>query len=87
MGSAFNLGKLFGVQVRLHYTWFIIFILVTVSLVYPDWSRLLSWVMGISTSLLFFASVLAHELSHSIVGRANGVPIKSITLFIFGGVA
>ncbi len=87
MGSAFNLGKLFGVQVRLHYTWFIIFTLVTVSLVYPDWSRLLSWVMGISTSLLFFASVLAHELSHSLVGRANDVPIKNITLFIFGGVA
>ena len=87
MGSAFNLGRLFGIQVRLHYTWFIIFTLVTVSLVYPDWSHWLYWVMGITTSLLFFASVLAHELSHSLVGRVNGVPIKSITLFIFGGVA
>jgi len=87
MGNAFNLGRLFGIQVRLHYTWFIIFMLVTVSLVYPSWSLPLSWVMGVITSLLFFASVLAHELSHSLVGRANGVPIKSITLFIFGGVA
>ena len=87
MGSAFNLGRLFGIQVRLHYTWFIIFMLVTVSLVYPNWSHLLSWVMGIATSLLFFASVLAHELAHSLVGRVNGVTIKSITLFIFGGVA
>ncbi len=87
MGSAFNLGRVFGIQVRLHYTWFIIFILVTVSLVYPDWWRLLSWVIGVVTSLLFFASVLAHELSHSLVGRMNGIPIKSITLFIFGGVA
>jgi Zn-dependent protease len=87
MGNAFNLGRLFGIQVRLHYSWFIIFVLVTVSLVYPDWSRPLSWVTGIITSLLLFASVLAHELSHSLVGRVNGITIKSITLFIFGGVA
>ena len=85
--GGFNLGKIFGIQVRLHYTWFIIFILVTFSLVYPHWSQWLSWVIGIITSLLFFASVLAHELAHSLVGRANGIPVKSITLFIFGGVA
>ena len=87
MSNAFNLGKLFGIQFRLHYTWFIIFILVTVSLVAPDWSSPLYWAMGIVTSLLFFASILAHELAHSLVGRANNIPIKSITLFIFGGVA
>ena len=87
MGNALNLGKLFGIQFRLHYTWFIIFVLVTTSLVYPDWSSPLYWAMGIVTSLLFFASILAHELAHSLVGRANNIPIKSITLFIFGGVA
>ncbi len=94
MGSAFNLGRFFGIQVRLHYTWFIIFVFITVSLswqyfpfAYPTWSHLIYWVVGIVTSLLFFASVLAHELAHSLVGRANGVTIKSITLFIFGGVA
>jgi Zn-dependent protease/CBS domain-containing protein len=87
MSGGFNLGKVFGIEVRLHYTWFIIFILVTVSLVYPNWSQGFSWGMGILTSLLFFASVLAHELAHSLVGRANDIPIKSITLFIFGGVA
>jgi len=87
MGSAFNLGKVFGIQFRLHYSWFIIFILVTTSLAYPDWSSLLYWIMAIITSLLFFASILAHELAHSLVGRANNIPIKSITLFIFGGVA
>jgi len=43
--------------------------------------------MGIITSLLFFASVVAHELAHSLVGRANGIPVKSITLFIFGGIS
>ncbi len=87
MGSAIVLGRLFGIQVRLHYTWFIIFTLVTVSLVSPNWSQPLIWLIAIATSLLFFASVLAHELAHSLVGRANGIPMKSITLFIFGGMA
>jgi len=94
MGSAFNIGRLFGIQFRLHYTWFIIFLLVTFSLswqvfpvLYPGWTGLTYWAIGIVTSLLFFASVVAHELAHSLVGRANGIPIKSITLFIFGGVA
>ena len=94
MGSAFNLGKVFGIQLRLHYTWFIIFVLVTVSLAwqvfpsfYPGWSQSLYWAIGIVTSLLFFASVIAHELAHSLVARVKGVPVKSITLFVFGGVA
>ncbi len=94
MRNTFNLGKLFGIQFRLHYTWFVIFVLITVSFSwqffpssYPDWPLVLHWAMGIITSLLFFASLLAHELAHSLVGRANNIPIKSITLFIFGGVA
>ena len=94
MNRAFNIGKVFGVQLRLHYTWFIIFTLVTVSLAwqvfpvdYPRWTPLLYWITAITTSLLFFTSVLAHELAHSLVGRANGIPIKNITLFIFGGIA
>lgn len=87
MDKAINLGKLFGIQFRLHFTWFIIFILVTLSLVHPNYSQWLYWIIGVVTSLLFFASVIAHELAHSLVGRANGIPIKSITLFIFGGVA
>ena len=94
MGRAFNLGKVFGIQFRLHYSWFIIFFLITTSLswqlfpdVYPGWPLALYWVVGIFTSLLFFASVTAHELAHSLVGRANGIPIMSITLFIFGGIA
>jgi len=87
VGGSFNLGRIFGIQVRLHYSWFVIFMLVTVTLVYPHWSQWLSWVMAIITSLLLFVSVLAHELAHSLVGRVNGIPIKSITLFIFGGMA
>lgn len=93
MGGSFSLGKIFGIEVRLHFTWFIIFLLVSVSLswqifpLYYSWKPWTYWVVGIVTSLLFFASVLAHELAHSLVGRVNGVPIKSITLFIFGGIA
>jgi len=94
MGSAFNLGKAFDIQFRLHYTWFIVFILISVSLsryyfpIYnPDWTPLIYWITGIISTLLFFASVVAHELAHSLVARINGIPVKSITLFIFGGIA
>lgn len=87
MDSAFNIGKIFGIQLRIHYTWFVIFTLVTLSLVFPNFSRWYDWVIGIVASLLFFASVVAHELAHSLVGRAYGVPVRSITLFIFGGIA
>jgi Zn-dependent protease/predicted transcriptional regulator len=88
------LGKLFGISIKLHYSWFIIFILVTWSLtsfyfpdVFPNWDMSTSIVAGIITSLLFFGSVLAHELMHSIVAQKLGIPVHSITLFIFGGVA
>lgn len=94
MSSTVNLGRIFGIQFRLHFSWFIIFTLVTVFLswqVFPpallEQSQLVYWTMGAVTSLLFFASVVAHELAHSLVGRANGITIKSITLFIFGGAA
>jgi len=93
MGSAFNLGRIFDIQFRLHYTWFIIFLLITFSLswqvfpaLYPGWTGLTYWIIGIVTSLLFFASVVAHELAHSLVARFYGIPVKGITLFIFGGV-
>jgi Zn-dependent protease len=92
--SSLRLGKLFGIPVGVHYTWFIIFGLVTLSLAtgyfpsrYADWGLAGYVGIGLLTSLLFFASVLAHELAHSVVALAWGVPVKSITLFIFGGVA
>ena len=87
MNGALNLGKVFGIQLRLHYSWFIIFALLTFALVAPHFSSRFWWVIGIVTCLLFFGSVIAHELAHSLVGRANGIPVKSITLFIFGGIA
>jgi len=87
MGGAVNIGKLFGIQLKLHFSWFIIFTLLTFALVTPNWDSGPAWGIGVLTSLLFFASVLAHELAHSLVGRANGIPVSSITLFIFGGIS
>jgi Zn-dependent protease/predicted transcriptional regulator len=88
------IGRLFGISIRLHYSWFIIFALVTWALttsyfpvVHPHWSTTTAVVTGLITSLLFFASLLAHELMHSIVAQRSGIPVKAITLFVFGGVS
>ncbi|HOM70644.1 MAG TPA: site-2 protease family protein [Armatimonadota bacterium] len=89
-----NIGKIAGFQISIDWSWLIIFFLVTYSLavayfpqVYPDLSSSTSWIMGVIAALLLFASVLAHELMHSVVARNNGIEIKGITLFIFGGMA
>jgi Zn-dependent protease len=93
MRNSIRLGKVFGIEIRLDFSWLLIFILVTVSLaghylvVQRDWAPELRWGMALATSLLFFASVLAHELAHSLVLQAQGIPVPRITLFIFGGAA
>jgi len=91
MRGNISLGRVFGIPLRLHYTWFIIFALVTYSLVfdvayktYPLEQRI---ILGILASLLFFASIVAHELAHSILAIRNKIPVKDITLFVFGGVS
>jgi len=88
------IGKIFGISLRLNYSWIIVFGLVTWTLAanyfpltFPNWSTTTSLVAGIITSLLFFISLLAHELMHSVVAQAKGIKVNSITLFIFGGVA
>ncbi len=92
--GAIPIGKAFGIPLRLHWSWFFIFALVTWTLssnyytaVYPQWSLIFRIVAGLLTSLFFFASVLAHELMHSIVALRQGIRIEGITLFILGGVA
>lgn len=91
MPGSFPLLTLFGIDVFVHWSWLIIFGLLTWSLattLFPDdWTPAQRWLAGGATSLLFFASVLAHELSHSLVARGRGIPVHSITLFIFGGVS
>ncbi len=91
--EGFKMGRIFGITIRVAWSWLVIFALVTFNLVFafgnmhPDWSTLLRWTVAVVTALLFFASVLVHELAHSLVAKAQGIPIHNITLFIFGGVA
>jgi Zn-dependent protease/predicted transcriptional regulator len=92
--GGFRLGKVLGFEVTVDYSWFIIFGLVlwsfSMSLLpeaVPGYSRAVYLVGGLVSALLLFASLLAHELAHSVVARAKGIPVDGITLFIFGGVA
>jgi Zn-dependent protease len=94
MRPSIVLGKVFGITIGLHSSWFLIFILITWSLAvgylpftYPGWSMGVYWLVGLATSLLFFGSVVAHELSHAVMALRERVPVMSITLFVFGGVA
>jgi Zn-dependent protease/predicted transcriptional regulator len=92
-GSGMKIGRIFGIPIYLHPSWFIIFALITVSLAtqfahqHPHWSKAQHWSLGILTSLLFFGSVVFHELAHSVVALHYRIPVVSITLFVFGGVA
>ncbi|MBI2853136.1 MAG: site-2 protease family protein [Chloroflexi bacterium] len=88
------IGSIFGIAIRLNYSWFIVFGLVTWALaagyfptVDPTLSAAVRVAAGLVTSVLFFGSVLAHELMHSIFAQRFGIPVQSITLFIFGGVS
>ena len=91
--SGIKIGQVFGIPIFLHLSWILIFGLITYSLVdeygarYPQWTSGQLWSLGLITSLLFFGSVLFHELSHSAVARHYRIPVASITLFFFGGIA
>ncbi len=94
MDSGFKLGYIWGIPIGLHASWFLIFALLTWSLStgyfpneYPQLSTITHTLLGVVTSVLFFASVLAHELGHAFVALRSKIPVKGITLFIFGGVA
>lgn len=94
MTNHVQLGRIWGIPIGIHISWFLIFGLVTWSLAsgyfpqeYPELTGGVYWLLGLVTSLLFFASVLVHELAHAFVARRNGIPVEGITLFIFGGAA
>ena len=94
MGNGIRIGRILGVQIALHPSWFVIALIVTYLMAagqlpatYPDWPQAVYWVVGALISLFFFASVLAHELSHALVARRIGLKVRDITLFIFGGAA
>ena len=94
MRNSIRLFTIAGIEVGIHYSWLIIFGLVTWALsqyMLPDQlgpaPQVEYWLLGATTSLLIFASVLVHELAHSFVAKARGLNARSITLFIFGGVS
>lgn len=93
MEAQIKLGRIFGIEIGLHYSWLIIALLIAFSLTghfgeaHPTWGRGVIWGMAITTALLFFAAIVAHELSHALVARRRGLPVRSITLFALGGVA
>jgi Zn-dependent protease/predicted transcriptional regulator len=90
-GPGFRLGQVFGIPIYLHPSWLIIFFLITVFLStqftseHPSWSTPQHISLGIITSILFFASVVFHELSHSVIAKHYRIKVESITLFVFGG--
>jgi Zn-dependent protease len=92
-GSGLRIGRILGIPIYLHASWVIIFVLITMTLAaqfaheHPHWSPNQHWAVGVLTSLLFFASVIFHELAHSVVALRYKIRVMSITLFVFGGVA
>jgi Zn-dependent protease/predicted transcriptional regulator len=93
MRAQIPLGNVFGIKVGLHYSWLIIAFLISLSLgsnfaaTNPEWGPGIIWATAIATALLFFVTIVVHELSHAIVAKSNGLPVRSITLFALGGVA
>jgi Zn-dependent protease len=83
-----------GIPIRIHYTLWLVFVLIAWTLAYgymphqyPGLSTVTYWMIGIASAFVLFASVLIHELSHSYIAKKNGLPIARITLFFFGGVS
>ncbi len=89
-----NIGRIIGIPVRIHYTLWFVLLLIAWSLAegympqhYPTLDRTTDWAIGIVSAIILFVSVFLHELSHSYIAKKNGLPIKRITLFFFGGVS
>ncbi|MBW2697575.1 MAG: site-2 protease family protein [Deltaproteobacteria bacterium] len=92
-GSAWRIGHVAGIEIAVDHSWLLIFALITFSLggqfsaAHESWSPPVVWFSAIVTSLLFFASIVLHELGHSLTAQRLGVGVASITLFVFGGMA
>ena len=88
-----TLGRIHGIEIRLHLSWFALALLLVLSLsahfdnAHPDWGQAVVVFSAVVTSILFFVTLLLHELSHAAVARRNDLPVESITLFALGGVA
>lgn len=94
MGSTFRIGKIKGIDIEVNISWFIIFILIMYSLAtgylpetYPDLASVFNWIVGAAIGVMFFFSVLLHELAHSLISQKLGISVTRISLYIFGGAA
>ncbi len=93
MTNSIRVGRVLGIDIRLHYSWLLIAFLIVFSLrahfqeMNPDWGGGVIWASALVTGVLFFAAVVAHELAHSVVAKSRGIGVRSITLFALGGVA
>ena len=93
MRPSLRIGRLFGIDIGLHYSWLIIAFLIVFSLAArfqltnPEWGTTVVWSLAVITTILFFASIIIHEFAHAAVARSRGIPVPSITLFALGGVS
>jgi Zn-dependent protease/CBS domain-containing protein len=91
MSGSVRLFRVFGIEIRVHFSWALIFVLVTISVAQDmlpaSWSDTKQLVVAMIAALLFFVCVLLHELAHSLVARQLGMRVSSITLFLLGGVS
>ena len=93
MGASLRLWKIFGIPIEINVSWIFVFGLMTYLSAdlfgqdQPTWPEIQKWGISLVTSLLFSMSVLAHELTHSLMAERWGIPVQKITLFIFGGVS
>src|SRR5262249_10580947 len=93
MQSHIKVGRIFGIEIGLHFSWIVIALVIVFSLAghfretNPSWGDGVVLATAIATGLLFFAAIIAHELAHSLVAKTRGLPVRSITLFALGGVS
>jgi Zn-dependent protease/CBS domain-containing protein len=93
MRKGFRIARIFGIRIEVDWSWLLIFLLVTLNLammfanLHPGWEVWVRWGIALLAALLFFMSVLAHELAHSLVAIKRGMPVRFIRLFLFGGVS
>ncbi|MBI2830232.1 MAG: site-2 protease family protein [Chloroflexi bacterium] len=93
MKGSIRIGRIAGIEIGVHYTWLLIFMLVTSSLalsgpqLFRGGEAAIYWTAGAVAAILLFACVFLHELAHSLVAKSRGLPVRSITFFVFGGVS
>src|SRR5687768_12746987 len=91
MEPTVKVAKIAGIELNLGYSWFLIFIFATIVMAmqfeayFPDWLPIHRYLWGLATSLFFFASILVHEVAHSVVALHHNIRVHSIMLHVFGG--